>query len=62
MRTFTSFIVVLIVFGVTMAIGVPIATKQLHEATIRQCTLHQWPSHQAEAHIEFCKEYMAANK
>ena len=62
MRNFASFIVVSIVFGVTMAIGVPVATKRLHEATVKQCVMHDWPADKAEAHLKFCKEYMAANK
>lgn len=42
-----------IVFGVA-----PTVAHHLHEATIRQCVLHQWPAEQAEAHLKFCKEYL----
>jgi hypothetical protein len=62
MRTsISSFVAVSIVFGVTMAIGVPMATKQLHEATVQQCLMHDWPSDKAEAHLKFCAEYMREN-
>ena len=43
-------------FGIAPTIG-----HHLHEATVQQCALHQWPSHQAEAHLKFCKTYLEEN-
>jgi hypothetical protein len=59
MRTFFISFSVSVV-GAMMFIA-PTMTQQLHEATVRQCMTHDWPSHQAEAHIKFCQQYLAEN-
>jgi hypothetical protein len=39
----------------------PTIAHHLHEQTVKQCMLHDWPSHQAEAHLQFCSDYLEAN-
>lgn len=29
----------------------------LEAATAEQCRTHDWPEHQHDAHVKFCKEY-----
>jgi hypothetical protein len=52
-------------FITSLAIGtvvtIPVVTGQLHEATVRQCMMHDWPENQAEAHLKFCSEYLSKN-
>lgn len=44
-----------------MMLVAPTVAHHLHEATIKQCITHDWPEHQAEAHVRFCQEYMQQN-
>ena len=52
-------------FSTALAAGMmfvaPTVANHLHEATLKQCFTHDWPAHQAEAHIKFCQEYVQQN-
>jgi hypothetical protein len=59
MRTFFFSFTTSMVAG--MLLVTPTVTKQLHEATLKQCATHDWPAHQAEAHLKFCADYIKQN-
>jgi hypothetical protein len=47
--------------GFSAIVLAPVVQATLQESTLRQCYKHDWPANQAEAHIEFCQEYLANN-
>ena len=44
-----------------LSLVAPTIAHHLHESTVRQCVMHDWPENQAEAHLRFCKKYMEEN-
>ena len=34
---------------------------RLHKATVQQCQTQAWPAHQHQAHVDFCRNYLAGN-
>jgi hypothetical protein len=52
-------------FSTAMTAGMmliaPTIAHHLHEATLKQCVMHDWPAHQAEAHLKFCADYVKQN-
>ena len=59
MRIFFFTFSLSVIGGVSLV--APTIAHHLHEATVQQCALHDWPKHQAEAHLKFCQEYLASD-
>jgi hypothetical protein len=43
--------------GIVQGIDPEKAVNQLDQATARQCFAHDWPAHQHQNHLDFCREY-----
>ena len=51
----TLAVVALIAGGATSIIQG--AVNQLDQVTARQCFMHDWPVHQHQNHLDFCRKY-----
>ena len=44
---------------ICLSYGIHSVVARLDQATRSQCATHDWPTHQAAAHLEFCRTYLA---
>ena len=58
MATFFSSLATASLVAAFIGLGAAESVKSLDQATRNQCANRDWPAHQAEAHIKFCKTYL----
>lgn len=46
-------------YGLLAVAGASYATARLDQATKQQCAAQGWPAHQHQAHVDFCRTYLA---